>query len=201
MRLPEGHKVHLRGNLEVRRVYLHTHPWAFSALCSLANSLPTTARSLAKAKLLQGWSGSRSWGFKGITAHEWAPLGMWDTPSLSQGLQSCHSTQVLLQKTNLPGKCSLLGTKTEPLLSFVGLLAVLGGPSSPWSQLLMPLQITVQLGSFWGRECKNPSYSVWGMCGRPEESAPGMPSQGTQQEKRTLEKLDFHAGHPVWWIE
>lgn len=65
----------------------------------------------------------------------------------------------------------------------MGLLAMLGDPSSPWSQLLMSLQVTVQLGSFWGRECKNPSYSDWGMCGRLEESAPDVPSQGAQKEK------------------
>lgn len=122
---------------------------------------------------------------------------MWDIPSLSQALQSCHGIQVLLQKTNLPGECSRLRTKKDPLLGCVGLLDVLGDPPSPWGQLLMSVQITVQLGSFWGRECRNPSYSAWGMCGRLEESAPDVPNQGAQQEKRTLEKLDFHPGHPV----
>lgn len=77
----------------------------------------------------------------------------------------------------------------------------MGDPSSPWGQLLMSLQSTVQLGAFWGRECRNPSYSAWGMCGRLEESAPDEPNQEAQQEKRTLEKLDFHPGHPVEWIE
>lgn len=120
--------MHLQGNLEVRRVYLHTHPWAFSALCSLASSLPTTARSLAKAKLLQGWSGSRSWGFKGITAHEWAPLGMWDTPSLTQGPQSCHSTQVLLQKTKSTREVFTPRDQNRASPELCGASCCVGGP-------------------------------------------------------------------------
>lgn len=122
---------------------------------------------------------------------------MWDTPSLTQALQSCHSTQVILQKNKSTRGVLMPQDQNRASPGLCGAPCCDGGPILSWSQLLMSLQITVQPGSFWGRECRNPSYSVWGMCGRPGwRSLPDVPSQGAQQEKRTLEKLDFHPGHP-----
>lgn len=121
---------------------------------------------------------------------------MWDTPSLTRALQSCHGTQVLLQKNKFTREVFRPQDQNKASPGLCGAPCCVEGPILSL-ELLMSLQITVQLGAFWGRECKNPSYSGWGMCGRPEESAPDVPNQGAQQEKRTLEKLVFHPGHPV----
>lgn len=94
---------------------------------------------------------------------------MSETPSLTQGWQSCPSTQVLLQKANLPGMCLHLGTETEPLVSVGGFLLCQGTPSSPWCQLLM---LTADRGwisrcHFGGGNARIPAIPPgWGMRGR-----------------------------------
>lgn len=125
---------------------------------------------------------------------------MSETPSLTQGLQSCPSTQVLLQKAKLPGTCWHLGTETEPLVGLGVFLLCQGTPSSPWSQLLMLAADRGPASVILGEEVQESQlFPRAGECvaGWPEESAPGMPCQGAQQEKRTLVMQDFQPGHPV----
>ena len=94
---------------------------------------------------------------------------MSETPSLSQGLQSCPGTQVLLQKANLAGTCLHLGTETEPLVSLGGFLLCQGIPSCPRSQLLM---LTADHGwisrcHFGGGNARIPAIPPgWGIHGR-----------------------------------
>lgn len=59
------------------------------------------------------------------------------TPSLSQALQSCPSTQVLLQNLNLRGMFSPLGSEMVSLMSWGGFLLCQWTLSPPWRQLLM----------------------------------------------------------------
>lgn len=62
---------------------------------------------------------------------------MLGTPSLSQALQSCPSTQVLLQNLNLRGMFSPLGSEMVSLMSWGGFLLCQWTLSPPWRQLLM----------------------------------------------------------------
>ena len=124
---------------------------------------------------------------------------MSQTPSPAQGLQSCPSTQILAQKSNLPGMCSQPGTETETLLSLGGFWLWQGTPFSPRSQLLVLTAAHTPAGVILGEEMQESQlFPGAGECvaGWPEESAPGMLCQGAQQEKKDPCDAGFSARAP-----
>ena len=195
-----------------KNIYIYKHegglfacpPLGFLCIvlpCKLLPKLPTLVRSSAKAKLLQAWHDSRSWGFKKRAT--WVSGHCWECHRLPPQPRACRAApapRYLHRNQTYQGCAHSLGLKLR-LFSAWGASGCGRGPRSlPGASCWCSRQLTLQLVLFWGKKCKNLSYSpglgnVW-QAGR-RSLRPACSAREPSRKKRILVTQDFQPGHPM----